>query len=197
MKSTSTIVGTIIRDWETITRKKKNKQTAPPTNIHTHPTQNNKQSNNHKMASVLRLFGSADASSKTFNKKKALTNTLQTRLKTDLQQNYASLGLGQGLAESVKVPQGENKNEWIAVRMYLFHNICSYELLSFDYHIIVYGLSILHIAIVLGLMYQRIDVLISFSSSSSLSQSHKFPLWTVMFTNNGLFVWLWRQNIIP
>jgi len=54
--------------------------------------------------------------------KKILTNTLQTRLKTDLQQNYASLGLGHGLAESVKVPVGENKNEWIAVHVVDFVN---------------------------------------------------------------------------
>jgi hypothetical protein len=70
------------------------------------------------MASVLRLFNSNDSSSKTFNKKKIQSSTLQKRLKTDLEQNYASLGLGDGLQQTVKVPNGENKNEWIAVREY-------------------------------------------------------------------------------
>jgi MOB kinase activator 1 len=60
--------------------------------------------------------------SNTVNRKKLDDNgTLRKRLKTQLETNASSLGIA-GLQQTVKVPKGENKNEWMAVNVVDFIN---------------------------------------------------------------------------
>lgn len=50
---------------------------------------------------------------------------MRKRLKTSLETNASSLGIA-GLQQTVKVPKGENKNEWMAVNVVDFINgVCT------------------------------------------------------------------------
>ncbi|KAG2370635.1 hypothetical protein C9374_000998 [Naegleria lovaniensis] len=73
------------------------------------------------MASVLKgLMGVSDKK-KTFKKNIDCDNKLNERMKQAMQQSTSSLGVA-GLENTVKLPPGEKKNEWLAVHVVDFVN---------------------------------------------------------------------------